>query len=228
VDGAGTVIWDSLAVAEELASRFPDAGLWPSTPEARAVARSLAAEMHSSYSALRDHCPMNLRVAYSDCAAPQAVLDDVARIDTLWSLALSRFGGPWLAGDYSIADAFFAPVAARIAGYGLSVSAEAQAYVARHLADPAFRRWRARGFLAPTLPWYQRDYPQTPWPGPASKAAQAVAAGPSVNDNCPFSGKPVRYFAEIEGRVVGMCNAGCRDKVVADAEAWPKVMALLA
>lgn len=220
----GAVIWDSLAIAEELATLFPDAGLWPAQGAARAMGRSLAAEMHSGFAALRDHCPMNLRVAYVDCAAPEAVLADVARIDDLWQLALDRFGGPWLVGDYSIADAFFAPVAARLAGYGLTVSAPSQAYVERHLADPAFRRWRARGFSAPTLPWYRRDYPQAPWPGPTPLPARAVEAGPAVNDLCPYSGKPPQDYAEIAGKIYGFCNPGCRDKTVADAEAWPKFM----
>ena len=164
----GALLWDSLAIAEELAQRHPEAGLWPADPSARAMARSLAAEMHSGFTALREHCPMNLRTAYADCAPPPAVLADLARIETLWAHARTAHGadGPWLCGAYSVADAFFAPVAARIAGYSLPVGDTAAAYVAAHLADPAFRRWRAAGLAeGETLPWYARDWPTKPWPG---------------------------------------------------------------
>ena len=134
----GTVIWDSLAMAEELASRHPEAGHWPSDPAARATARSMAAEMHSSFGALREQCPMNLQAAYTGFTPTEETLADLARIETLWAFARERFGdgGPWLFGRYSAADAFFAPVAARIAGYRLPVGAGAAGYVAEHLADP--------------------------------------------------------------------------------------------
>ncbi|MEM6728774.1 MAG: glutathione S-transferase N-terminal domain-containing protein, partial [Pseudomonadota bacterium] len=111
----GGIVADSLAIAEELASRFPEAGLWPEDPQLRAMARDLAAEMHSSFRALRSECPMNLRVAYEDFAVSEAVADDLARICEIWEHALAVSGGPWLAGRYSVADAFYAPVAARIA-----------------------------------------------------------------------------------------------------------------
>lgn len=166
----GAVIWDSLAMAEELASRYPDAGHWPQDPGKRALARSLAAEMHSGFTALRGDCPMNLRTAYSDSAPTEAVLADVARLETLWGYArdVCDHDDPWLCGDYSAADAFFAPVAARIAGYSLPVSSAAQAYVDAHLADDAFRKWRAWGLAhGDTLPWYAKPYPVKDWPGPA-------------------------------------------------------------
>mgnify|MGYP000092962416 CR=1 FL=1 len=225
----GTVVSESLAIAEELASRHPDAGLWPVDPAARAVARTLASEMHAGFSALRSHCPMNLRVSYTDCAPPDAVRTDVARLELLWSWARQDTGaqGAWLCGAYSAADAFFAPVAARIAGYNLPVGAEAAAYVAAHLAHPSFRRWRAMGFAdGADQDFYRRDYPRRPWPGPAPLAARAVDAGPSVNDTCPYSGKPVTHFLEMGGRIYGFCNAFCRDKTVADPEAWQKFMAI--
>ena len=224
----GTVIWDSLAIAEELASRHPEAGIWPEDPTLRAAARGLAAEMHSGFMALRQHCPMNLRCAYADVTVPDEVLQDVARIDALWQWALERSKGPWLCGTYSAADAFFAPVAARIAGYGLSMSPTAMAYVAAHLADPAFRRWRAMGFAqGQSLPWYAKDFAQVPWPGPASRAAQAVSSGQPENDVCPYSGKPVTHLLEIDQRIFGVCNAFCRDKTVADPDAWPAFQQLL-
>ena len=163
----GTVVPDSLAMAEELAARHPDAGHWPQDPKARSVARVLCAEMHAGYSALRSHCPMNLRVSYTDCAPPPAVLADLARIEVMWDWARQTTGatGPWLCGDYCAADAYFAPVAARIAGYNLPVGPAAQAYAAAHLAHPSFLRWRAAGLAeGADQPSYFRDWPQRDWP----------------------------------------------------------------
>ncbi len=226
----GTLVGETLAIAETLAERHPEAGLWPADPAARATARWLASEMHAGFDALRSHCPMNLRVSYSDCEPPAPVLQDLARIEQLWAMAREKFGagGPWLFGRWSIADAFFAPVAARIAGYNLPVGPEAAAYVATQLADPHFRRWRAMGAAdGPDQPFYKRDWPTHPWPGPAPRAAR-VAAGPSVNTACPYSGEPVTDFLEMDGRVWGFCNAFCRDKTLADPEAWPKFMEMVA
>lgn len=225
----GVVVADSLAIAEELATRHPEAGLWPADPKARAVARQLAAEMHSSFTALRSHCPMNLRLSYEDCAPTEAVLADLARLEALWAWARRETGakGPWLCGDYSVADVFFAPVAGRIAGYNLPVGPEAQAYVEAHLNHGPFRRWRAMGLVdGPDQPFYDRPYPRRPWPGPKPLPAEACD-GPSINAQCPYSGKPVADFARIDGRVIGFCNPFCRDKTVADPEAWPAAMALL-
>lgn len=225
----GLVIADSLAIAEELASRHPGAGLWPASPKGRAIARLLAATMHSGFAALRSHCPMNLRISYTECQPTPAVLDDLARLETLWSWARAETGatGPWLCGDYSAADVFFAPVAARIAGYNLPVGTEAMAYVQAHLAHPAFRRWRAMGLVdGADQSFYDRPWPRRPWPGPAPLPAQACE-GPGINAACPYSGKPVTHFARITGQVIGFCNAFCRDKTVADPEAWPAAMALL-
>ncbi|SDJ90483.1 glutathione S-transferase [Aliiruegeria lutimaris] len=227
----GAVLWESLAIAEELASRYPDAGLWPSDPSARATARSLAAEMHAGFGTLRNECPMHLRTAYAEAPSSPALEADLRRLELIWDHARSKHPGsePWLCGGYSIADAFFAPVAARIAGYGLSASPSARIYVDAHLADPAFRRWRAIGQLrGERLPWYDRDYPRADWPGPKPLNAEAIEDGTAENTACPFSGKPVTDLAKIEGRVIGFCNSFCRDKVVADAGAWPEVMALLA
>ncbi|WGW05377.1 glutathione S-transferase [Tropicibacter oceani] len=222
------VVWDSLAIAEELASRHPEAGLWPADPGLRALARSLAAEMHSGFGALRNECPMNLRTAYADFTPSDATKADIARIEELWAHAQKRSDGPWLCGDYSAADAFYAPVAARIAGYGIAVSAPAQAYVDQHLNDPAFRRWRAMGFAkGATLPWYARDHAQKPWPGPAPIPAEATDTGTPENQTCPYSGDPVTHLMRMQGRTFGFCNAFCRDKTVADPEAWPAFMQLL-
>ena len=223
----GAVVSDSLAMAEELATRHPEAGLWPSDPLARATARTLAAEMHSSFSALRGQCPMGLRQAYDWSDPSQEVRADLARIEEIWAHARSVCGGdgPWLCGPYTVADAFFAPVAARIAGFSLPVGEAARAYVAAHLADPAFRRWRAMGLVSgETLPWYAQTHPVVPWPGPHPRPARVTARTDSVNDTCPYSGRAVTDFLEMDGRVYGFCNPFCRDKTVADPEAWPAFM----
>lgn len=219
------VIWDTLAMAETLAESHQ--GLWPADPAARAYARSVTAEMHSGFGALRDHCPMNLRAAFAQCGPSDAVLADIKRIETLWSDGVERFGGPWIAGEYSLADVFYAPVAMRIAGYGLSVSAAAEAYVKAHLADLSLRQWRAMGFAENWVQSvYDREYPVVDWPGPAVLAAAATERQDAENETCPYSGKPVTDFLEIDGRVFGFCNAFCRDKTVADALAWPKFKAI--
>jgi glutathione S-transferase len=183
--------------------------------------------MHAGFTALRSHCPMNLRVSYTDCAPPDAVLADVERLAVLWDWAREKTGGDWLCGAYSAADVFYAPVATRIATYNLPISAAAQVYVDAHLTHPSFRRWRAMGMAdGADQPFYRRDWPQRAWLGPAPIAARAVDHGPSVNDACPYSGKPVTHFLETGGRVYGFCNAFCRDKTVADPEAWPAFMAI--
>lgn len=223
----GSVVMESLAIAEELAARHPAAGLWPAEPRARAAARSVAAEMHAGFRALREHCAMNLRVSYADCAPTAAVLADLARLEEIWAWALEVSGGPWLGGAYSAADAFFAPVAGRIAGHNLAVGAQAQAYVAAHLAHPSFRRWRAMGMVdGPDQDAYRRDWPQRAWPGPAPLPARAVEGAQAENAACPYSGEAVTHVLELGGRRFGFCNAFCRDKTVADPEAWPKFMAL--
>jgi glutathione S-transferase len=225
----GTVVPETIAIAEELATRHPEAGLWPRTPHARATARVLAAEMHAGFAALRSHCPMNLRVSYADCQPPAEVLADLARLETLWAWARATTGSTtsWLCGAYSVADAFFAPVAARIATYNLPVSPEAMVYVNAHLAHPSFRRWRAMGLVdGPDQEFYRRDYPRRDWPGPVRLPARAVEGPDAVNDRCPYSGQPVTHALELYGRRFGFCNAFCRDKTVADPEAFPAFMAL--
>ncbi|MEJ2036876.1 MAG: glutathione S-transferase [Maritimibacter sp.] len=225
----GIVVGETLAMAETLAERHPEAGLWPEDPEARALARWLVAEMHSGFTALRGACPMQLLRQYDGFQPSEAVRADLDRLETIWTMAREKFGGsgPWLFGRYSLADVVYAPVAARIAGFGLPVSAEAQAYVATHLADPAFRRWRALGLTVSYDPEpYAQDLPHLPWPGPQPLAAKAVDHGPSVNAACPYSGDPVSDFLEFDGKIYGFCNPACRDKTVNDPEAWPAFMAL--
>ncbi len=98
----GSVVPETIAIAEELATRHPDAGIWHSDPHARATARVLAAEMHAGFTALRSHCPMNLRVSYTDCKPTPEVLADLKRLETLWSWARQTTSSttPWLSGAY--------------------------------------------------------------------------------------------------------------------------------
>jgi len=224
----GVVVPETIAIAEELATRHPEAGLWPTDAKARAIARVLAAEMHAGFTALRSHCPMNLRASYTDCAPPAEVLADLARLETIWAWAQSETGSTtWLCGAYCAADAFFAPVAARVASYNLPLAPAAMAYVQAHLAHPSFRRWRAMGMIdGADQDFYRRDYPRRPWPGPVPLAARPVEGSMAENAACPYSGKPVTHVLEIAGRRIGFCNAFCRDKTVADPEAWPKFMAI--
>ena len=219
---------DSLAIAEGLAEAHPDVAFWPKSPVARAMARSITAEMHSGFGALRGDCPMNLRLQWQGFAPSEAVLADLVRIEALWAYArdLAEGEGPWLFGHYSIADAFYAPVAARIAGYALPVSETAWAYVEAHLNDPVFRRWRAMGEARNrTIAVYDRGLPTGAWPGPEPLKA-VIAEGPGENKACPYSGEPVTDFLAIDGRRFGFCNPFCRDKTLADPTAWPAFMKL--
>ena len=155
IDG-DTTVWDSLAIAEYLHERFPDRGVWPQTLAARTRARSVCAEMHSGFAALRQHCPMNVEASLPAIGArvlreQPAVQRDLARIDELWSEALadtaknpaSSGGGPFLFGAFGAADAYFAPVALRVRTYRLPLSAAAAAYGERLLAAPGPADWIA-------------------------------------------------------------------------------------
>ncbi|MBC6981207.1 glutathione S-transferase family protein [Caulobacter sp. 17J80-11] len=141
IDGA-TQVWDSLAICEYLAEAHP--GVWPAGREARAWARSAAAEMHSGFGALRNTCTMNCGLRVRLSTTSPALDTEVARIDELWREGLERFGGPYLAGAaFTAVDAFFAPVAFRAQTYGLELSAPAAGYVRRVLDLPAMRAWYA-------------------------------------------------------------------------------------
>lgn len=141
----GLVIWDSLAICEYLAETFPAAKLWPSDPAARALARAAAAEMHSGFASLRGECPMDLALR-TDADLSEATVKNIRRIVALWSGLLDRFGGPFLVGDWSIADAFFTPVATRLRSYGVRLSdhgdtGPAGEYAQRLLEAPEFLEW---------------------------------------------------------------------------------------
>ena len=158
-DGRTHRVWDTLAIAETLAERHPQAGIWPADVGHRAIARSLAAEMHSGFSALRDACPMNIHRPPAPLKAPlEGVAQDVARLGLLWSWALAQTGGPWLGGPrFSAADAFYAPVVLRLHEYALSAPGTG-AYADRLLAHPAVARWIAMAKADPRrLTLYDRE-----------------------------------------------------------------------
>lgn len=141
LDGSRTV-WDSLGITLYLADRH--GGVWPEDEDARAFAQSAVCEMHGGFAALRNDCTMNVGVRVEPAAASAALSRDIARIREMFEDALSRFGGPWLAGArFTAIDAFYAPVAYRVRTYGLDVGA-GQAWVERILAHPAMRDWEAQ------------------------------------------------------------------------------------
>jgi len=140
------VIWDTLAIAEYLAEQFPEKRLWPADKASRARARSVCAEMHSGFSALRSHCPQNIEASLPEVGAliwrdQPTVRADVERLVAMWSELLQAHGGPLLFGDFSIADAYFAPVCMRLKTYGLPVPPAITAYVERVAALPGVASW---------------------------------------------------------------------------------------
>jgi glutathione S-transferase len=144
------VIWDSLAIIEYLAER--SVGVWPVDESARTFARCAAAEMHSSFTALRHICPMNCAITVEMAEIPAKLQRDIDRVDELWREGLDRFGGPYLAGDtFTAADAFYCPVAYRIRSYQLPVSAEALTYGERLLALPGMVDWDAAAVAEPWI-----------------------------------------------------------------------------
>jgi glutathione S-transferase len=141
-------IWDSLAICEHLAERFPQARLWPEDPGRRSLARAAAAEMHSGFQSLRGECPMALDETPRVHAISAATQKDVRRLVRLWSDLLQRSGGPFLLGDWSIADAFYTPAATRLRTYGIHPSdfgdlGPAGAYAERLMETPEFLEWEA-------------------------------------------------------------------------------------
>lgn len=148
IDGSIT-IWDSLAIIEYLAEDYPDLPIWPRDKPARALARSLAAEMHSGFSPLRRSLPMNMRrdpkAPDLDPDAQTAVDENVARIETAWADTRSCFGGagPFLFGTFGAVDAMFAPVVNRLHAYAVPVTAETRAYMDAVSALPDWRDWQA-------------------------------------------------------------------------------------
>jgi glutathione S-transferase len=163
----GIVVGETLAMAETLAEAQPDAGHWPQDRAARAYARWICAEMTSGFQSLRAECPMQLAHVWQGFSPSDAVRADLARIETLWEGARAHAisEGDWLLGAYTLADVFYAPVAARIVGYDLPVSAAAQAYCQQVVHDPAFRAWRAEGLKTSYDPFpYPQPLAHQPWP----------------------------------------------------------------
>ena len=142
----GFAVWDTLAIAEYLAEKFPDKKLWPQDAKKRARARSVCAEMHSGFGALRSHCPMNIEASLPQVGAlawrdKPAVRADVQRIVGMWSSLLDEHRGPMLFGEFSVADAYFAPVCMRLKNYGLPVPGQITDYIRRVCALPAVKAW---------------------------------------------------------------------------------------
>lgn len=145
-------VWDSLAIIEYLAERFPDAGLWPKDLAERAYARAISAEMHSGFVPLRSACPMNLHRPVRAIALSEEVRANIARIEQIWQECRARHGarGPFLFGAFSAVDAMFAPVVYRFRSFAIDVTPQAQAYMETMQAMPAFAEWTRDG-LAETL-----------------------------------------------------------------------------
>lgn len=136
----GNLVWDSLAICEYLAEKYSD--LWPQNTSARAWARSASAEMHSGFNNLRNQCSMNCGVRVALNAISDGLRTELDRLNELWSEGLTRFGGPFLAGqEFGIVDAFYAPVVFRMQTFSLTLGPQAQAYADRVLRLPAMQQW---------------------------------------------------------------------------------------
>lgn len=147
------VVWDSLAIAEYVAERHPAARLWPVEPHARAIARSLSAEMHAGFSALRRHMPMDLKRDWPGHGRVAAVQPDLARLTTLWRERLTaapKAEGPFLFGAWSLADIAYAPVCTRLRTYGIDLEAPLAAYRDAVLSHPDMLAWQE---AARAEPW---------------------------------------------------------------------------
>jgi glutathione S-transferase len=158
----GVTVWESLAILEYLAEKFPAAGLWPAEREARAHARAIAAEMHAGFAPLRRHCPMNFWRPPKPHPLPAEVAADVARIDAVWADCRQRFGrgGPFLFGRFTAADAMYAPVVSRFMTYEVAVGSASRAYMEAVAALPAWAEWREAALKEPwVLPHDEPDWP---------------------------------------------------------------------
>ncbi|QEL26096.1 glutathione S-transferase family protein [Bosea sp. F3-2] len=152
VDG-DVAVWETLAIVEYLHETHPEAGIWPRDAAARAHARAASSEMHAGFTALRGACPMNLGKRFSKRDRGPGVARDVERITALWRQARERFGGqgPFLYGEFSAADAMYAPVVTRLDTYGIAVDPVSQDYMRAVLALPAYREWLAAALDEPWI-----------------------------------------------------------------------------
>jgi glutathione S-transferase len=162
IDGS-LVIWDTLAIAEYLAEQFPDRQLWPSERAARARARSVCAEMHAGFTALRSHCPMNIEASMADTGAliwrdKPTVRQDVERLVQMWQGLLTEHGGPLLFGRFSIADAYFAPLSTRLKTYALPVPSDIADYVERIHSLPGVQAWIAQALAEKDFLDFEEPY----------------------------------------------------------------------
>jgi glutathione S-transferase len=170
VSGAGKVpvlidgdvrVWESLAILEYLAEKFPAAGFWPDQAGARAHARAVASEMHAGFLPLRRQLPMNMWRPVKPRVLDAEATANVTRIDTIWSECLAKFGGPFLFGEFGAADAMFAPVVSRFHTYAVEVGAAARSYMIAVMALPAWAEWRAAARREPwVLPHDEVDWPE--------------------------------------------------------------------
>jgi len=170
----GFPVWDSLAIAEYLQEKFPAAGIWPEDSRGRARARSLCAEMHSGFGALRQHCPMNVEADLREVGKKvwqerDDVRRDVERIERMWIEQLAAGSGPMLFGRFGAVDAFYAPLCSRIWTYGLALSDAAAAYVQRVHALASVRDWNAAALAEHDFLDFDEPYRQPP----AASAAPA-------------------------------------------------------
>ncbi len=148
------IVWDSLAICEYLAERFPQAALWPQDSAARAVARAVSSEMHSGFAALREHLPMNIRSSFPGRSIAPEVQADINRIMSIWRDCRARFAadeGPFLFGPFTIADAMYAPVVTRFRTYKIDLESEAEAYCNTILKLPAMQDWIAAARNEPMI-----------------------------------------------------------------------------
>jgi len=144
VDG-DTIVWDSLSICEYVAETFPQHAIWPREKNARALARSMSAEMHSAFQALRQQCGMVVHRKKGPVEFTPETLADIARIEAMWAFARAKWGqgGPFLFGAFSAADAMYAPIVLRFDNYRAPVSANTRAYMETIMATPAWRKWMA-------------------------------------------------------------------------------------
>jgi glutathione S-transferase len=164
IDG-NVLVWESLAILEYLAEKFPEVGLWPKNAAARARARAIASEMHAGFLPLRRHLPMNVARPVRQRALDDGAAANVLRIDAIWSECRSKFasGGPFLFGPFSGADAMYAPVVWRFHTYAVEVGAVARDYMQSMMALPAWNEWREAARREPwVLAQDEVDWPQVP------------------------------------------------------------------
>jgi glutathione S-transferase len=162
IDGE-TIVWDTLAIAEYVAEKLPDRGVWPQDPVARARARSICAEMHAGFGQMRDQMPMNCELRLPWLPADLRVRHDIARIIDMWTDCRARFGagGPFLFGAFTAADAYFAPVVRRFLGFDVTLPPVVREYVATIDGLPAMRAWMTAAlaehdFFVPDEPYRER------------------------------------------------------------------------